>query len=456
MMARLIQTLSVLFCVFGNVYTDIGYFWHITDFHYDFTYYGRQLSCNPNAKPTEPGKYGDFWCDSPWALVNSSVQAMAKHRADVDFILWTGDTVLHTGNENLNYTINADILDNVTEIIDNVMGSVPVFATFGNHDYYPNNQFPPTNNLLYNDTWDRWGAWIGDVTQEGNFRKGAYYTKKTDHGLRIVALNTNLYYTSNKAVLGSNDPGDQLSWLNQTLAEARRNNERVLVTAHIPPGPHTPSDTWWMHEQFHTPLVETLRRYTDVIVAMHFGHDHADGFKVLSGNSGNHKAPIFMAPSVTPWRYIIPNVIGPAHNPGIRLVKYERTTGRHLDIQQYYLDLENANNNGSDIWGLEYTATSAYGIDDLTAESLEKAIEKIKKPGSEEFNRYVHFHDVSPPVLLKEECDHICHGVIVCGFTHFDVEGYEQCKTDMTSGAGKINVSVMAFLLIYHLLRYLQ
>ncbi|WAR21164.1 ASM3B-like protein [Mya arenaria] len=333
------------------------------------------------------------------------------------------DTVLHTGNENLNYTINADILDNVTEIIDNVMGSVPVFATFGNHDYYPNNQFPPTNNLLYNDTWDRSilhkedGPWSEDC---GIKHKSVLYLEQSGVGLE------------------------------------RSGGPAVLVTAHIPPGPHTPSDTWWMHEQFHTPLVETLRRYTDVIVAMHFGHDHADGFKVLSGNSGNHKAPIFMAPSVTPWRYIIPNVIGPAHNPGIRLVKYERTTGRHLDIQQYYLDLENANNNGSDIWGLEYTATSAYGIDDLTAESLEKAIEKIKKPGSEEFNRYVHFHDVSPPVLLKEECDHICHGVIVCGFTHFDVEGYEQCKTDMTSGAGKINVSVMAFLLIYHLLRYLQ
>ena len=66
----------------------LGWFWHVTDFHYDFTYHGRQLSCN--SEVSKPGQYGDYWCDSPWRLVNNSVYAMANIRADVDFILWTG------------------------------------------------------------------------------------------------------------------------------------------------------------------------------------------------------------------------------------------------------------------------------------------------------------------------------------------------------------------------------
>lgn len=37
--------------------------------------------------------------------------------------------------------------------------------------------------------------------------------------------------------------------------------------------------------------------------------------------------PVFMAPSVTPWRYKNPKKTGAAHNPGIRLVKYDRATG---------------------------------------------------------------------------------------------------------------------------------
>ena len=61
----------------------------------------------------------------------------------------------------------------------------------------------------------------------------------------------------------------------------------MLVAAHIPPGIHTPNGLVWMWEQFNTKLVEVLQRYTEVIVGMHFGHDHADGFKIFQGTKGN-------------------------------------------------------------------------------------------------------------------------------------------------------------------------
>jgi hypothetical protein len=55
---------------------------------------------------------------------------------------------------------------------------------------------------------------------------------------------------------------------------------------------------------------------------------------------GEPLVPVFVAPAVTPWRYVIPSGTGPAHNPAIRLVKYDRQTGRQLDIlqvrNQYY------------------------------------------------------------------------------------------------------------------------
>ncbi|XP_060573305.1 acid sphingomyelinase-like phosphodiesterase 3a [Ruditapes philippinarum] len=300
-----------LYTFLQMVISDTGYFWHVTDFHYDFTYHGRQLSCNKKNVPDNVGQFGDFWCDSPWLLVNSSVRAMADIKSDVDFVLWTGDTVLHAKNEDLSYDIYAGILDNVTDVIKTTLPNVHVYATFGNHDYFPYNQFPPYNNLLYNDTLDRWGSWLNDLSQQDNFRKGAYYTQKTRYGLRIVGLNTNLYYTPNKAILNYTDPADQIAWLNSTLAQARQNKEKVLVTAHIPPGVYTPDGVIWMHLVYHEPLVSVLREFTDIIVAMHFGHDHADGFKVLKNEKGRTAVPIFVAPSVTPS--------DPSHNPAIRL-----------------------------------------------------------------------------------------------------------------------------------------
>ena len=50
---------------------------------------------------------------------------------------------------------------------------------------------------------------------------------KTTYGLRIVALNTNLYYTSNKAAKNESDPADQFAWLNRTLISATTAGEKV-------------------------------------------------------------------------------------------------------------------------------------------------------------------------------------------------------------------------------------
>ncbi|KAH3787773.1 acid sphingomyelinase-like phosphodiesterase 3b [Dreissena polymorpha] len=433
-----IRSLMVLIFTLAIASSESGFFWHVTDFHYDFTYHDRQLSCNPNAKPTNPGQYGDFWCDSPWKLVNSSVQAMAKLKPNADFILWTGDTIVHASDKELNYEINAEVLTNITDLLKSVLPGVKVYASFGNHDYWPNNQFPPANNRLYNDTLDRWESWINDSSQHNNFRKGAYYTVKTPHGLRIIALNTNLYYTSNKVTVNVSDPADQLQWLNATLAHAKTNNEPVLITAHIPPGVHTPSILIWMHEMFHIPFVDILQTHADVIVGMFFGHDHSDGFKVLPNKSGKLTSPIFIAPSVTPWRYRIPNKIGPAHNPGIRLVEYDKATGRPLDITQYYLDLQKANKNAHDHWEVEYEAKKAYEIPDLTAATLANLATRIKDPGSSAFKNFWRFFTVSPPAELLESCLNDCHSAVYCGLTNFDMDSFRGCQNKMISGASRL------------------
>ena len=67
-----------------------GRFWHMTDFHYDNTYFTEQLSCNDDVP--NPGPFGDYWCDSPWALVQSAVDFMAEtsRGTEVDFAIWTG------------------------------------------------------------------------------------------------------------------------------------------------------------------------------------------------------------------------------------------------------------------------------------------------------------------------------------------------------------------------------
>ena len=85
------------------------------------------------------------------------------------------DTVLHGKDADLTYDINSSILDNVTAALETAFPGIPVHATFGNHDYYPTDQFPPHNNQLYNDSLVRWGNWSLQVSQRDSFRKGIMF-----------------------------------------------------------------------------------------------------------------------------------------------------------------------------------------------------------------------------------------------------------------------------------------
>ena len=80
-----------------SLFTFIGSFWQVTDFHYDKTYEFPTVPdkiCNsqtPNTqKPKRSGKWGNYLCDAPWRLINSSVFAMKVIESNPDFIIWTG------------------------------------------------------------------------------------------------------------------------------------------------------------------------------------------------------------------------------------------------------------------------------------------------------------------------------------------------------------------------------
>ena len=63
------------------------------------------------------------------------------------------------------------------------------------------------------------------------YNSGAYYTVKTHHGIRIMALNTNLYYRSDKVSqkYRYSDPADQFQWMTDTLQHAKDRKEKVNV-----------------------------------------------------------------------------------------------------------------------------------------------------------------------------------------------------------------------------------
>ncbi|XP_071089682.1 acid sphingomyelinase-like phosphodiesterase 3b [Haliotis cracherodii] len=436
-------TLLILFIV-GASKANEGYFWHITDHHYDTTYWSEMRSCNDEV-PVR-GIYGDYWCDSPWRLVNDSINAMADIKKNVDFIMWTGDTVAHIKDKYLNESFNLEIMKVVTDALKAAFPEVKVYATMGNHDWYPSDQFPVTSHSLYNATADLWEDWIGDAEQMANFRKGAFYTIKTPQGLRIIALNTNLYFTSDKLTTDLTDPAGQFAWLEEVLKKAKGDGEKVLISAHIPPGVHVPGNVQWLAKNFNTRFIDLLRQYTDIIAAMYFGHDHADGFKLLHKNGRTPGVPMFMAPSITPWRYKIPGKSGDSHNPAIRLVKYNRDSGMPLDIHQYYMDLTESNKNNASNWTIAYKTSEAFGLSDLSADSLNGVIKKMETDKSLLDKYIMHNTVLANGETTVNGCNQKCRAIFMCGFTHMDKPSFDSCVDSRVSAAAEICSSSIAFI----------
>ncbi|KAG8582603.1 hypothetical protein GDO81_008129, partial [Engystomops pustulosus] len=93
-------------------------------------------------------------------------------------------------------------------------------------------QLPVSGSEIYTAVAEFWKPWLCEEALK-TFRKGGYYSQvyksssKTSHPLRIISLNTNLYYDPNKVTLNITDPADQLLWLEETLQFSRQNNEKV-------------------------------------------------------------------------------------------------------------------------------------------------------------------------------------------------------------------------------------
>lgn len=109
---------------------------------------------------------------------------------------------------------------------------------------------PTSTNAIYQAAARLWKPWLrqealttlsrGEEAPAGRRSKpplhpltharvsaGGYYSQRVKPGLRLVSLNTILYYGPDKATSNMTDPAGQFEWLQKTLEESDQNQEKV-------------------------------------------------------------------------------------------------------------------------------------------------------------------------------------------------------------------------------------
>ncbi|XP_015248479.1 PREDICTED: acid sphingomyelinase-like phosphodiesterase 3a [Cyprinodon variegatus] len=406
---------------------ETGRFWHITDLHLDPTYHLAQdptkvCFSSKGAPATHAGLYGDFLCDSPYSLIQSAFANMAQLTQPQDFIIWTGDSPPHVPPDELSTDLVIQVISNMTQTITKHFPNLTVYPAVGNHDYWPQDQMPDSPNAIYKAAAALWKPWL-DAEALSTLSQGGFYSQLVKPGLRLVSLNTILYYGPDKVTSNMTDPAGQFEWLENVLQKAAQSQEKVYIIAHVPVGylPFVRNVTA-IRERHNERLVSIFRKYSHVVAGQFYGHTHRDSIMVLLDEQGEPVNSLFVSPAVTP----IKNFLEPySNNPGFRMYLYNNEDFSMKDIWQYYLNLTEANEKQKSDWRLEYVMTEAFGLKDLQPKSLLQLGLSFLLPQAKAFDQYFSHFMVSYDNRIT--CDGSCKVNQVCAVLYLDQKSYNKC-----------------------------
>ncbi|KAI9011990.1 Metallo-dependent phosphatase-like protein [Phycomyces nitens] len=406
-----------------------GYFLHITDMHIDEGYVSGatvESACHKLSRESDVIQVGGplgapgAKCDSPVRLAQETLDWVARNWRDkLDFVVWTGDNARHDWDKTRMrkrkdiYAINRQ----VTDMVKNAFWSpshppLPVVPCLGNNDVFPHNAIDDKDHDLLSFYEKLWRPWIPN-NQRKSFRQGAYFATQVAPHLRILSINTLLFFNRNPLIddCGSkNHPGDaQLAWMNDQLGLARRENTRIYIMGHVPPSARD------FRPACLDNYMAVVSRYGDVVMGQFFGHLNMDHFMLYDSRQPTNQTsrrqtdneggdvhatrdiaeyvhwlrdmysaldPITSDPNKLPDHpasplvvlQIAPSVL-PIYWPAIRIYRYETNPGSSygtlLGYAQYHANQVSYEATPAKPleYQLEYTTDTLYGMPDLSPES---------------------------------------------------------------------------------------
>jgi sphingomyelin phosphodiesterase len=299
---------------------------------------------------------GDHKCDPPIKLESSLYAAIKEHVPDMAFSIFTGDVIDHA----VWNTSEPQIREQVTkayEEMDRNLGLV--YGTAGNHEAHPTNAFQPTSvgsatQWIYDLLSRQWSRWIGTDGATEAERFGAYSVKFPGGNLRIISLNTNMWYRQNYWLYREpmlRDPSGQLEWLVKELDTAESAGENVYLLGHMSIG-----DRNALHDESNY-LDQIVKRYSSTIAAMFFGHTHRDEFQI---SYDDYEKQTFSNALVA--SYIAPSLTPTSGMPSFRVYDVDPDTFGVLDVTQYMADMRHPDFQTKPVWTKLYSAKETYGV----------------------------------------------------------------------------------------------
>ncbi|CAO3565700.1 unnamed protein product [Mortierella alpina] len=298
---------------------------HFSDWHLDPLYRpGAEAKCSHNiccrdyGRWNDPGpikkrasKWGEGKCDTPIALGLSALQAIQRFVPNASFGLFTGDIASHDS-----WMITEKYIEEEEtrsyELFKQYLQEMKLYVAMGNHDSYPSDQAPGrmrpnsyiTHKWLYDHVAGIWekNNWISSSEADYARSHNAMFMTRPMPGLKLITLNTDLYYVRNFFTMldtDQDDPSGMFHDLILELQDSEDHNERVWIMGHMAPVTRTLPRASVLFQRI-------VARYSPHVIAGVFsGHYHQDKFIIVHDPDQEQSEEsainmVYQGPSITP------------------------------------------------------------------------------------------------------------------------------------------------------------
>jgi sphingomyelin phosphodiesterase acid-like 3 len=393
--------------------------------------------------------------DTPYALLESSLQAARIHAAGAKFITVSGDLMAHafsckydalfphaSPGDYRNFTEKT--LAYVMRELDGLSPGILVYAALGNNDSDCGDyQLDAHSEFLAAVSEEFTKGFPASERQSAleSFAAGGYYSISLPAPVgnaRLLVLN-DLFMSSKYSTCAGKDDTTaadaQLAWLERQLTEARSNKQKVWVMGHIPPGVDVHATVTKMRDVCggqkpvmflsSEKLADELVDFSDVVELGIFAHTHMDEVRILKavdGGEGTKQGKsvavsgvvVKMVPSISP-------IDGNA--PSFTVARIDPALAMLVDYRVFTA----SNQTGVDtVWQEEYDYEQTYHEADFSAFMVSQLIARFRADPSaktEASSAYIrNFIAGKDSPLL---------GVVwpqyVCSLSNHSSEGFRSC-----------------------------
>ncbi|EDR29154.1 sphingomyelin phosphodiesterase, putative [Entamoeba dispar SAW760] len=341
----------------------------LTDIHYDLlmdpTKYDETTMCRGEGykmdervklvykkvpKPVNP-YYGIYFCDSNKNLVKETIQQSYRTTPYPGIILLSGDLAGHYQGVN-----NSNAIKGVLQLVSNRFDGVPLVFSIGNNDINPS-YITKCNDPRYEQYYTLLKSQIPASEKEEFIKHGSYIKHFNQFSLSVLSINTLLYGPK----LNGDDCGS-IKYIEKSLEIAQAKGNSVLVVGHFPLGVAAYDCKNYLVQSIQNLLIQTFKKYQNIIVGYVFGHDHRSEIKIIDD------IPILTAPAISP-------IFG--NTPGYRVYTYDNVNGILKDYKDFYMQFIQSNLELKGIWTNPMQFTQLYHTSDASPSSIKKVYSSL-------------------------------------------------------------------------------